>query len=135
MAKKPEAKIPNGTHTECSDLEEIWQFVKRRALEDPEILSILAARPELRVTVTRPILEADGNTLRGRLALLIHKGFFKEPVNASRAYDELVRTWRNVGKPNVYKECDALTELGFLTKEESGYQTVPGMKMTVTEAQ
>jgi hypothetical protein len=39
-----------------------------------------------------------------------------------------------VGKPNVYKECDALTELGFLTKEDGGYQAVPGMKISITEA-
>jgi len=129
---KPEKRTNSTIGEECSpDLEQIYQFVRRRALQDPELLSVLAAKPELRVTVTRPVIEADGNTLRGRLALLIHKGFFAQPTNASRAYDELARTWRNVGKPNVYKECDALTEMGFLTKEEGGYQAVPEMKITV----
>ncbi len=116
------------------ELEQIWQFIKRRALQDPDVLAVLAAKPEIRVTIARPIIETDGNTLRGRLALLIQRDFFREPVSASRAYDELVRTWRNVGKPNVYKECDALTELGFLTKEDDGYQAVPGMKISLIEA-
>lgn len=120
--------------TDEGQREELYQWFRDRVRRDPEMLAVLASKPEIRVSFQRPVIEANANTLRGRLAMMIRNGFFKEPTNASRAFDELQRTWRNVGKPNVYKECDSLTEMGFLTKEENGYQAVAGMKISTVEA-
>jgi hypothetical protein len=46
----------------------------------------------------------------------------------------LLRIGRRVAKPGVYKECDNLAELGFLTKEADGYQSVPEMNIRTVES-
>jgi hypothetical protein len=114
--------------------EEVYQWIKKRAMQDPELLTVLVSKPELRVKVERPVLEVNGNSLRGALGLMITKGFFQKPVTASAAYSELLRIGRRVAKPGVYKECDNLAELGFLTKEADGYQSVAEMKIKTVEA-
>lgn len=106
------------------DLLQIYQYVRDRVLGDPGILEILASKPELRVTVERRTLQVDGDTLRGHIALLIKAGFFAEPANANRVFKELQRRGAKVSIPNVYRECDALAQLGFLFKETAGYQAV-----------
>jgi Fe2+ or Zn2+ uptake regulation protein len=55
-------------------------------------------------------------------------------VKANAAYEELKRLGRRVAKPGVYRECDKLAELGFLTREADGYQAVEGMKIRTVEA-
>lgn len=114
--------------------EAIYQWIRDRARRDPELLTLLVSKPELRIQVERPVLEANGNSLRGALGMLITKGFFKSPAKGQAAYEELMRMGRNPSKPNVYRECDALAALGFLTKEADGYQSVPDMKIRTVEA-
>ena len=116
-----------------ADFDAIYAHVRKRAEKDPGILELLARRPELRVTVKRQTIEADGGTLRGALAVLISKKFFDSPQNGNSAFNELKRLGRAVAKPNVYRELDKLAELGFVTKEETGYQAVPGMKIHILE--
>lgn len=108
----------------------IYTQVKARALQDPEVLTVLTRRPELRVQVEPKVLEVDGTSLRGALALLIHKEFFKAPANGHAAFKELQRLGRKVSKPNVYRELDNLAEMGFLTKEPDGF-VATDLKVTV----
>lgn len=137
----PTSDSPNGSRitnhesraTEMSPAQEdIYRYVIRRAQEDPKILQVLAARPELRVQIETPTIEADGKTLRGGLALLIHKGFFAAPKNGNSAFNELQRLGYKIAKPNVYRELGKLAELGFLTNEDSGYQATD-LKVTVAK--
>jgi hypothetical protein len=116
-----------------STMMDIYDYVRARAEKDPGILEILTRRPEMRVTVERQTLEVNGDTLRGALAVLISKKFFDAPQNGNTAFNELKRLGRAVAKPNVYRELDKLAELGFVTKEETGYQAVPGMKVFIVE--
>jgi hypothetical protein len=116
------------------DLNFIYQEVKMRAAQDPGILELLTRRPELCVTVERPTIEVNGDTLRGALAVLLTRKFFDKPQNGNSAFNELKRLGRAVAKPNVYRELDKLAELGFVTKEETGYQAVPGMKVQIVES-
>lgn len=60
----------------------------------------------------------------------------RPPVHAKApsVHNELTRRGVSVAKPSVYKECDILTEMGFLRKEQGGYQAVPGMKVNIVEA-
>jgi hypothetical protein len=109
----------------------IYDEVKRRAAADPGILEVLTSRPEIRVTVTRRTIQASEDTLQGRLAMLIYSGFFNDGATASAAHTELQRLGRGSAKPSVYKECDKLATLGFLTKETNGYRAVEGMKVNV----
>lgn len=111
--------------------ETLYQAIKARLLREPKILQLLAVKPELRVAVERPVIDLEGDTLRGRLARLLADGFFKEPATGHRAFQEMERRAFRTSKPNVYKELDKLAELGFLTKEEGGYQAVDGMLVNV----
>ncbi len=124
---------PIGDEFNRYDLDAIYAEIKKRAQSDPGILQLLAAKPELRVTVEPKIIEITDGTLRGWLALLISKGFFAEPRNGNTAFNELQRQGKKVAKPNVYRELDNLAEMGFVTKEEGGYQST-GLKITVTKA-
>lgn len=116
------------------DLAAIYAYVKERASKDSSILHLLVTQPELRVQIKRVTIEADGSTLRGQLAKLIARDFFRAAQNGNTAFNELIRLGRKVSKPNVYRECDNLAEMGFLTKEADGYKAVPGMKVNIVEA-
>jgi hypothetical protein len=116
------------------DREELYAWIKARAAADPGILELLASKPEIRVKVERPVLQLDGGTLRGKLALLIHEGFFDEAKTASAAYTELAdRRKCKTAKPNVYRECDLIAGMGFLVGEGNGYRAVPEMKKSITK--
>jgi hypothetical protein len=108
----------------------LYDYVKKRALDDPGILEVLARRPELRLKIEPQTLEVDAKTLRGGIALLIHKGFFSAPKNGHTVFKELQRIGRRVASANVYRELAALAEMGFLTSESEGFLAT-SLKVTV----
>jgi len=77
------------------------------------------------------VIEASGDTLRGRLALLIAEGWFDDPRAGNAAHVELGRRGVGSAKPNVYRELDKLAADGFVTKEDAGSQAVAGMKRSI----
>lgn len=114
------------------DEEALYQAFKARLMKEaPAILKVLAVKPELRVVETSPTIELDGKTLRGRLARMIADGFFDDPKAGNAAFNELKRVGFKTAKPNVYRECDALAEMGFLTKESDGFHAVADMKRSI----
>lgn len=103
--------------------EAMYAYIKDRASQDPELLRLLVTQPQIEFTVQRPVIELDTSTLRGRIAGLITEGYFDEPRNGNTVYNELrERRKFPTAKPNVYRECDKLCEMGFLTFEGTGYQ-------------
>jgi hypothetical protein len=116
------------------DMDAIYAEVKRRAAADPGVLALLYSVPEIEITVTRQKVQLTDETLTGRLAGLIAGGFFDDGATASAAHTELQRRGRGSAKPNVYRECDKLAGMGFLTKESNGYKSVDGMKVNLVEA-
>jgi hypothetical protein len=117
------------------DMDAIYAEVKRRAVTDPGVLQLLRAVPEIELKVTRQKVQMTDETLTGRLAGLIAGGFFDDGATGSAAHTELQRLGRGSAKPNVYRECDKLATMGFLTKEPSGgYKAVEGMKVNVVES-
>lgn len=126
----PDSRLPTP-----SDSNGFYAAFKRRLLADPQVLDVLAERPEIEVRLIRPTVQLDGGTLRGKLALLISEGWFESPRNGNAAYSELRgRRGFPTAKPNVYRELDKLTEMGFLVKEAGGYQAVEGMKCRIVES-
>ncbi len=126
--------IPANGSLGSEAMETIYRYVIDRAKNDPGILELLLKKPELRVKVERQTIQVNGETLRGQLALLIKKGFFDVPKNGNTAFNELQRLGKKVGKPNMYRELDGLAEMGFLTKEDGGFQAVPEMKVEIVKA-
>ncbi|HZP61599.1 MAG TPA: hypothetical protein VFB27_14840, partial [Opitutaceae bacterium] len=117
------------TLPESFDAERLYQAFKLRLIEegkkDPGILRILTQRPELEVKVTRPVMEVDGATLRGRIARLIVEGFLNEAKTAYAVFQELQRLGAKVAKPSVYGEMEKLAVAGFVTKEADGFKKAP----------
>lgn len=111
----------------------LYHALRTRLLKEPQVLRLLATKPEIRVEVERQVIELSHATLRGRLARLIVDGFFKEAATGHAAFKELERRGVSTAKPNVYKELDKLAELGFLTKEERGFRVVEGMLVNVVQ--
>lgn len=62
------------------------------------------------------------------IAFLTKRG--EDPATGNAAWKELDKRGTGSAKPNVYRELDKLTEMGFLVKVDGGYQSVPGMKVT-----
>lgn len=120
-----------------SDLDSIYLFIKAKAAKDPGILQLLAERPELRVKIERRTIEAESGTLRGSLAILISEKFFDAAREFADVRKDLIRRGFLGSKaPNqqISQALQGLVEHGFLTKEDAGYQAVPGMKIHILEA-
>jgi len=126
-----QAAAPTSHPTPTSDEEALYQRFKARLLREPAVLKVLATVPEIEIAESRETIEIDGKSVRGQIAKLIVRGFFDEPKNGNTVFNELKRIGVSVAKPNAYKECDKLNAMGFLTKEDSGYQAVANMKSRI----
>lgn len=117
----------------AADEEGMYQRFKARLQEEaPALLQVLVQRPEIEVKVERRTIEADGDGLQGKLALLIAGGFFDSGATGYAAWKELTRLGSNPAKVSVYTGLKDLAKLGFLTKEgEEGYRAVPDMKRNI----
>ena len=101
-----------------SEEDALYERFKARMLKEvPAELRVLVQQPEIHVKVERPVIEVGGDTLRGRLALLIKNGFFDEPKSVSATNKELSRRGHETAAANVYRELDALAAMGFVTIE------------------
>jgi hypothetical protein len=121
---------PNLDGISSNGLDEIYQYIRRRLELEPAVIELLVRKPELRVSVRRPVIEVDDSTLKGRLAVLVADGFFDEARAGNAAYVELQRRGFSTAKPNVYRELDKLAELGIVTKEANGFQKAPDAIVT-----
>lgn len=120
----PSNGSPSSIHSPLatSDFESLYAQIKQRAAQDVGILQLLAARPELRVTIEPKILEVDEDSARGQVAKLIHEGFFKEPRNGNAACQEILEKRRFKGaRVSVSRALDDITGMGFLVKDKEGF--------------
>jgi hypothetical protein len=117
--------------------ESIYRYIIERAKKEPGLLEILLKKPELRVKVERQTVHAKGDTLNGRIALLVHEGFFDKPRDRGAVGAELRRRGALADKANLKILSPflmQLTEWGFLTIELDGFRSVPEMKAQIAKA-
>lgn len=115
--------------------EDLYQRLKTRLIKEaPFLIRVLNETVGIDVRELRQTIDVDGKSLRGRVALLILRGFFDQITSANAAYNEFKRVGFSIAKPTVYSECNKLTEMGFLTKEKDGYQAVAAMKSSIRKA-
>jgi hypothetical protein len=122
----------------AASYESMYQYVRKRISEDPEIVQLIAECPELYVKIERPVLTANTKGLFGRMAQLVSEGFFKDVQGSRIATAEAVRRgWCHPKTPfmRVQDPLDKLTAMGFLTREAEGYKAVAGMKVKIEEAE
>lgn len=135
----PSGSNGHGLRFTVPDLDYIYGYVKTRAAVDPGagILEILTHRPEIRVKIERQVIHAKGDTMDGRLALLVHEGFFDKPRDRAAVASELRRRGAFKDKTNLKILSPYLAKLtgyGFLTREGEEFQAVPEMKKQVATA-
>jgi hypothetical protein len=123
----------NGLSLTVPQLDYIYQYTVAKAAHEPGILDLLTRRPELRVTVQRQTVDMDDSTIVGRIARLLHEGYFKSPKNVPALQKELKRRGCDQPTTNIYKPINKLAEMGFLTVEAEGYQEVPEMKVSIVK--
>jgi hypothetical protein len=73
----------------------------------------------------------------GRIAILIFEKFFDSPQDSGQVTKEFKRRgWFSVKTSNasVLRPLAHIAEMGFLTRDGSQYQSVPGMKVNVIES-
>jgi hypothetical protein len=121
------------------DFDAMYRYIVNRAAkeQEPALLSLLMERPELTISVQRKKIEANGSNLRGALGILISEKFFDGAREFGDVRKDLIRRGFLGSKaPNlqISQALQGLVELGFLTKEETGYQAVAGMKINIVEA-
>ena len=134
VASAPPPELLRGALT-AGDEDTLYQRFKARLLaEAPELLQVLLDRPEIHVKVERQMIEVAGDSLRGRLALLIRNGFFDQEQTGYAAWKELGRLGANPAKVSVYTELKELARMGFLTNEGEGYRTVAEMRKNIRES-
>lgn len=115
---------------------DLLQKLREMAERDPVILRILAERPELLVTRQVKTIDVNAGQLKGALGVLIADKFFDTCTEFADVRKELIRRGAlGVKAPNqqISQALQGLVEWGFLTKEDSGYQAVPGMKINIVE--
>ncbi len=120
-----------------SDLDAIYAFVKAKAMQDGEMIHLLRMTPEIRVNVKRHTLEMSDDSTDGRIALLISQKFFDSPQDSGTLTKEFKRRgWFEAKTSNaaVLKPLAKITEMGFLVREGTMYQSVPGMKINIVES-
>jgi hypothetical protein len=104
---------------------------------DGALLQLLSQQPEIRVNVKRHTLEMSDDSTDGRIALLISQKFFDAPQDSGTLTKEFKRRgWFEAKTSNaaVLKPLAKITEMGFLLREGTMYQAVPGMKINIVEA-
>lgn len=133
-AKHEDAKEEERMTTSI-DEEGLYQRFKARLMKEaPALIRVLDTKPEIEIVEQRETIELEGKSVRGAIAKLIARGFFDDVRTGNTVFNELKRTGVSVAKPNAYKECDRLTALGFLTREQGGYLAVAAMKGNIRKA-
>jgi hypothetical protein len=138
-ACSPDTAASNGNAAVStpSDMDAIYAFVKAKAMQDGEMIHLLRMTPEIRVNVKRHTLEMSDDSTDGRIALLISQKFFDSPQDSGTLTKEFKRRgWFEAKTSNaaVLKPLAKITEMGFLVREGTMYQSVPGMKINIVEA-
>lgn len=129
--------IPSELETADSWFARIWPLVREKCLKDPASATVLSTVNEIEIKTKRKRVELDGDTLRGRIALMIAEGFFDGGKKLADAFAELRTRGVTTAGANLSRELKSLTTMGFLTSngntQATSYKRVPGLKITRTK--
>lgn len=132
---KPDAVVETPPRSNGVDVEALFQALLARLLKEPAVIKLTKTRPEMNVTVERKVVQADDGNLLGMIAILLSEGFLKSITTATEVWKETKRRWNYKGiSARCNEQLDKLTEMGFVTKENGGYQEVAGMKVNIVKS-
>lgn len=124
----------HGLSLTVPQLDYISKYVFAKAAKTPGVIQLLTAVPEMRVKVERQTVDMDDSTIIGKIARLLHDGYFKQPKIVPTVQKELKRRGCDQPTRNLYKPLNQLAKMGFLTLEPYGFQEVPEMKVSIAKA-
>lgn len=131
------ADVPAGKPVsleQTMDNEALYQAIKARlAKEAPALLRVLTVKPEIEVKVERRVIQADGSTTKGRIALLLARGFYDQGATNSATRTELKRTGSDANNATIGNILADLRRDGFVTSEGDSFRAVEGMKVNIVE--
>ncbi len=117
-----------------ADEDALFFRFRERLLQEPEVLRVVGTKPAIQVSSRKARIEVDHDTLMGRLAGLISKGWFDRPQTGPAAYKEMKAA--GFTAPNVaavVNVCRVLAKKGFLREEDGAFTQVPGMEVSIVE--
>ena len=107
-------------------LDALYQEFKARLIKEaPALLKVLVNRPELDVEVERVVVRVDGFSTRGRIARLIHEGFFAEAQTSATVAKELAKRGRELSNIELGNELKWFVENGFFRRDNKWITLVP----------
>ena len=117
------------------DEDALFDRIKARLLADADLVEIADSRPAMRIKVDRPTIEVDGSTPKGRIGLLIARGFFDDGKISAKVRAEMERTGPGTNNATVAAALKEYLKLGFLTVEGRIYTTAPGAVDRIVEVE
>lgn len=141
QSPKPVAQAtPTGTlNIAQEDLDRLYSYCERRFIEachtDPSLLALALAQSSiLEVTMAPPRrISVDGTTARGRIARMLHDGWFDVQRSAGGTRTELARTGADVNGSNLKVILDDMKRDGFLVEEQNKYQKSTTMRVVLNK--
>lgn len=125
---------PSATVTVGPTMDDILAEFKRRAAAEPELIALLSKKPQIVVTIDRPIIQVDGATIKGRIIRLLAEGFYDAGATNSGTRSELKRTGADANNANIGRVLSELLRDGFLTLEAGDkFRAVEGMKVRIED--
>ena len=123
-----------GNRSSAVDEDAMYERFKSRLIRDaerdPQLIAVIANRPEIKMEIRKVAVQADTTNLSGRLAFMVGDGWFNEPKKAHPTMKEMVRRGWSHDVRHVSRALDKLAEDGVLTVETDGYKKAPGVKIT-----
>lgn len=107
-----------------------------RIRKDPMLIKLSQERPVIELAVRKKVLPLEDSTLKGKVASLIHSGFFQSPRSFKDVKAELTRRGLDPKTPNL-RIADPLkefTELGFFFRNGEAYELAPDIDVRVVNA-
>lgn len=131
VAAPNRAEIPSVSLV--GDEDAMYQRFKARLMKEaPGLIKLLVHHPEIQIAEQRTVIEVDLTSARGMLAKLLSEGFFDQSTTAHAGWKEAGRRWNYKGiSARMSEQLNALTALGFVTKESDGFRAVPDMKVNI----
>lgn len=130
---------PTALNIAADDLERLYSYCQRRFIEDchtdPSLLALaLAQAAVLEVNMAPPRrVEVDGTSLRGRVAKLLHDGWFNEARSVGGTRTQLAKTGTDPGNPSLAVVFNEFKKDGFLVEEQSKFTKSPTMRVILNK--
>jgi len=119
------------------DIEGFMANIAARVIEqirkDPVLIRLAVEKPAVEITVNRKVVTMDDSTIKGKIAKLLHEGWFAQERNAAETHAEVVRRGMAPKTPQV-RSWEALNEfcsLGLLYRNDKQYTAAPDVETRI----